>query len=173
MQGAPKDSNQYGTLAVAIIAPMSRGNVSISSADMAVQPLINPNWLTTKTDVEVAIAACKRAREVFATPEMRRVIIGEEIYPGSQYQTDEQILDIIRASFNTVYHAAATNKMGAFNDPLAVVNKKCKVYGTNNLRVVDASAFPFLPPGHPMATVCKCSSFPPLCECGIGFLCGL
>ena len=74
-------------------------------------------------------------------------------------QTDEQILAEIRLSFNTVYHASATNKMGQKKDSMAVVDSRCKVYGAKRLRVVDASAFPFLPPGHPMSTICKSPSF--------------
>ena len=43
--------------------------------------------------------------------------------------------------------------MGKADDPMAVVDTKARVFGVQNLRVVDASAFPFLPPGHPQATV--------------------
>jgi choline dehydrogenase-like flavoprotein len=45
--------------------------------------------------------------------------------------------------------------MGRINDAAAVVDSKGKVIGVQRLRVVDASAFPLLPPGHPVATVCK------------------
>ncbi|KAH8422507.1 uncharacterized protein LDX57_000261 [Aspergillus melleus] len=43
--------------------------------------------------------------------------------------------------------------MGTSEDPLAVVDSQRRVFGTSKLRVVDAEAFPFLPPGHPQATV--------------------
>lgn len=43
--------------------------------------------------------------------------------------------------------------MGKPDDPMAVVDTQCRVMGVQNLRVVDASAFPFLPPGHPQATI--------------------
>lgn len=88
---------------------------------------------------------------------MQEIIVGPEVYPGAQVQTDEEILDTIKLSFNTVYHAAATNKMGKKDDKMAVVDSKCRVYGVKRLRVVDASSFPFLPPGHPMSTICKCT----------------
>jgi hypothetical protein len=45
--------------------------------------------------------------------------------------------------------------MGRSDDPNAVVDSKANVIGVNGLRVVDASSFALLPPGHPMATVCK------------------
>lgn len=49
--------------------------------------------------------------------------------------------------------------MGTSDDPMAVVDSKARVFGVQGLRVVDASSFPFLPPGHPQSTVCKCSPF--------------
>ena len=135
------------------IAPMSRGDVSISSASMRDQPLINPNWLTNKTDVEVVIAGFKRLRNIFETSAMNPITIGPEYYPGANVTTDAQILQYIQKAFNTMYHAAASNKMGKPDDEYAVVDSKGRVYGTKNLRVADASAFPFLPPGLPMGTV--------------------
>jgi len=53
----------------------------------------------------------------------------------------------------TVYHASGTAKMGVKNDTMAVVDSNAFVFGTSNLRVVDASSFPFLPPGHPQSTI--------------------
>lgn len=157
--GAPHDTNQYGTFVAAIFAPLSRGDISFSSPDTIDQPLINPNWLTHSTDQQVAVAAYKRAREVFLTPVMQKVTVGPEIYPGTQVQTDEEILDTIRLSLITVCHAAAANKMGRKEDTMAIIDSKCRVYGVERLRVVDASSFPFLPPGHRMSTVCKCPFF--------------
>lgn len=45
--------------------------------------------------------------------------------------------------------------MGTANDTMAVLDSRARVFGTEGLRVVDISAFPLLPPGHPQATVCK------------------
>jgi choline dehydrogenase len=45
--------------------------------------------------------------------------------------------------------------MGPSTDPMAVLDSKARVYGVSNLRVVDSSSFPTLPPGHPMSTICK------------------
>ena len=152
--GAPNDGYNYASTIIALVAPLSRGNISISSANMADQPLINPNWLTDPADVQVAIAGYKRVRQLFATKALAPVLIGPEYFPGPSVQTDAELLHLIRQSLNTVFHAAATCSMGKTSDPKAVVDSKAKVIGVKNLRVVDASAFPFLPPGHPMATVC-------------------
>ncbi|TQV97279.1 hypothetical protein V2A60_000098 [Cordyceps javanica] len=149
----PSDGRQYATLLGALVAPLSRGNVTISSTSVRDQPVINPNWLADKGDQEVAVALMKRMREVWATPELRSVSDGPEFYPGEQVKTDEQILDNVRESLMTVWHPSCTCKMGKKEDPMAVVDSSARVYGVQGLRVVDASAFPFLPPGHPMSTV--------------------
>ncbi|RDW91659.1 glucose-methanol-choline oxidoreductase [Coleophoma crateriformis] len=151
--GDPGDGFNYATLAVALCTPQSRGNLTITSADTAVAPLINPNWLTDRADMEVAIAGFKRARQFWQSKAMQPFVIGQEAFPGSQVQSDVQIEDIIRKSFNTVYHAACTCAMGRSDDKMAVVDTKARVYGVQGLRVVDAAAFPMLPPGHPQSTV--------------------
>ena len=147
------DGYEYATLMAVNIVPMSRGNISISSANMKDQPLINPNWFTAQTDVEVVVAGFKRLRKIFETSVMKPVTIGPEYYPGKNVSSDAQILSYVKKAFNTMYHAAATNKMGKAADKYAVVDPKGRVYGTNRLRVIDASIFPFLPPGLPMGTV--------------------
>ncbi|CAD6583155.1 MAG: hypothetical protein ASARMPREDX12_001192 [Alectoria sarmentosa] len=59
----PKDGYNYATVATALIAPLSRGNVSIDTTKMSDPPLLNPNWLTHPGDVKLAIAAFKRQRK--------------------------------------------------------------------------------------------------------------
>lgn len=155
LTGAPEDGYQYATVAASIMAPMSRGNISISSADTADQPLINPNWLTHPTDQQVAVAAYKRIRAMWASEVMQKgVVIGQEYFPGLNVSTDAEILDLIRQSFNTVSHPTSTCKMGKIGDSSAVVDTRGRVFGVSNLRVVDASILPFLPPGMPQGTLC-------------------
>lgn len=149
----PVDGFNYATVAVALGAPLSRGSVSISAPDMNTPPVINPNWLTHPTDQAVAVAAYKRARTVFQN--MQSILIGPEYFPGANVTSDEQILRQVRQSFGTVFHASCTCKMGKSSDPMAVVDSKGRVFGVSGLRVVDASAFALLPPGHPQATICK------------------
>ena len=147
----PKDDYNYATIATALVAPLSRGNVSINSTKMSDPPLINPNWLTDPADVELAIAAFKRQRQVWS--QMSNLTIGEEQLPGPSVQSDADILHYIRESVSPLWHAAATCKMGNATDPMAVIDTAMRVYGVHRLRVVDASSFPFLPPGHPQSTI--------------------
>ena len=87
----------------------------------------------------------------------QNVDIGPEYFPGANVSTDAEILHLIRQSFNALSHPTSTCKMGKSNDTEAVVDPQGRVYGVKGLRVVDASSFPFLPPGLPMGTVCECS----------------
>lgn len=148
-------TGQYASIIGILVAPTSRGNVTIRSADTADMPVINPNWLETDTDQKVAVAAYKRARDVFRTQAMAPVIIGQEYFPGSEHETDSEILEIIQNTMMTIYHASCTCKMGIGSDRMAVIDSRARVFGVTGLRVVDASAFPILPPGHPQSTVCR------------------
>jgi choline dehydrogenase-like flavoprotein len=127
----------------------------LNSADTEDLPIINPNWLDDRADQEVAVAVFKRIRQAFQSKAMAPVVIGEEYDPGPQVQSDDQILEWIKNNVMTLWHAACTCKMGVSDDPMAVVDSRARVYGVQGLRVVDASAFPFLPPGHPQSTICK------------------
>ena len=149
----PLDGSNYATINTAIVAPLSRGNVSLQSASMLDPPLINPNWLTDPTDIELAIQSVHRQREIWAYLTSQGLTNGVEALPGANVTSDADILAYIQKSIIEVYHAAATCKMGAKNDSMAVIDSQARVYGTQNLRVVDASSFPFLPPGHPQSTI--------------------
>jgi len=134
---------------------------------MADPPVVDPGWLTHPTDQAVAVAGFKRARAIFQTDALKPVLIGPEYFPGAGLgvQTDEQILTHVRKSFGTVFHASCTCRMGKTTDAMAVVDSQARVIGTTGLRVVDASAFPLLPPGHPVATICESDlDFEPLLD---------
>lgn len=147
------DVRNYTAMAATVIAPFSRGNVTINSKNTKDHPVVNPNWLTDPRDVEVILAAFKRLRQLFKTKAMAPVLIGGEVYPGEDVATDAQILANIRRSADTVFHPACTCRMGNSSDSMAVLDSKARVFGTKGLRVVDASAFPKLIPGHPQGTV--------------------
>ena len=149
----PKDGYNYATMATALVAPLSRGNLSINSNSIEDPPLINPNWLTDSADIELAIAAFRRQREVWSILASYNLTIGEEQLPGPAVQSDTDILHFIQESLIQLWHASATCKMGLPDDSMAVIDSSARVFGVQSLRIVDASSFPFLPPGHPQATI--------------------
>lgn len=106
--GAPKTPYMYVSPSAALVAPLSRGNVTITSASMDDPPLINPNWLTHPADQELAVAALKRIRQLMNTDIVSEVIVGEELLPGRNVKSDSDILYSIRENGIQVFHAAAT-----------------------------------------------------------------
>lgn len=153
----PKDEKQYASIIAAIAAPQSRGSVSISSNSAADLPVFDPQWLTEQVDVDVAVAIYRRLRDIFDTEPVRSIRADSsstgEYWPGAGVSTDAEILDTIRTSVMAVMHASCTNRMGKATEETAVVDSLFRVIGVSGLRVVDASVFALLPPGHPQALI--------------------
>jgi choline dehydrogenase len=127
--------------------------VNITSNSTLDLPIVNPNHLSHSTDREVAVQAFKRARSFFKTKAMASVVV-EEVMPGANVTSDKDILQYIMKSSYQNWHASCTCRMGKKDDPMTVVDSRARVIGVKGLRVVDASSFALLPPGHPQSTVC-------------------
>lgn len=138
---------QYGVIASIVIAPSSRGNMTIQSSSNLDPPIINPNWIRDPVDQELAVHGYKAARRAWqAIPAGIR--IGQEVAPGTNVTTDEQLREYIINHVNPIHHATSSCAMGMKNNSMAVVDSKARVFGVRNLRVIDSSSFPFTPPGH-------------------------
>lgn len=129
------------TLHVCQLRPKSRGEIGLQSADPLQPPRIAPNYLDHPDDRREAIAAVRMARNIFAAPAFVG-INGGEVNPGETIQSDEDILNDIRARAETIYHPVGTCKMG--QDAEAVVDSELRVRGIDGLRVADASVMPTL-----------------------------
>jgi choline dehydrogenase len=79
--------------------------------------------------------------------------IERELAPGPNAVTDDELIDYIGKTHNTVYHPASTARMGAVDDPTAVLDARLRVKGVTGLRVADASVMPLLPAVNPNITV--------------------
>ena len=110
LSGTVTAPGQYATFGVALAAPLSRGNVTIVSADTMARPLISPNWLTSTTDQEVAVQAFKRARKI---AQESGIAISEAL-PGLAVQSDAEILNFLRETTVTIHHASVTCKTSHF-----------------------------------------------------------
>ncbi|MBN9065227.1 MAG: choline dehydrogenase, partial [Rhizobiales bacterium] len=73
---------------------------------------------------------------------------GEEIAPGANVQSDEELDDFIRAHVESAYHPCGTCRMGAADDRMSVVDPECRVIGVEGLRVADSSIFPRITNGN-------------------------
>ncbi|KAH1489306.1 hypothetical protein LV164_002717 [Aspergillus fumigatus] len=153
MTGDPSDGHNYATIATALVAPFSRGSVTLADASMNTPPVIDPQWLVDPTDVDLAFQSFKRQRQVWEVLVRMGIADAREAYPGEHVQTDSQIREYLAKSVIPVFHVAGSCKMGRKDDPLAVLDNTARVFGVQNLRVVDASSFPFITPGHPQAVV--------------------
>ena len=132
---------------VCIIRPTSRGSVHARSTDAKAFPKIIHNYLSTDHDRELAIEGFKLQRKIYQS-EVFKPHATYEILPGDSVQTDEEILEFWRNEGMSVYHPVGSSKMGAADDPTAVVDNELRVHGIDGLRVVDASIFPLLPSGN-------------------------
>ena len=132
------------------IGPMrspSRGAVTLRSAKPEDSPKINFNYMSTEKDWIDFRRGIRLTREIFAQ-EAFRPFVKHEIQPGFELQTDAQIDEFIRAHAESAYHPCGTCKMGAVDDPLAVVDPQTNVIGVKGLRVVDSSIFPQITNGN-------------------------
>lgn len=120
---------------------------------MTTPPLIDPSWLSHPADMDLAVQSFKRTREIWSILSKMGVAESVEYYPGANVTSDAQIREFVKESTRPVFHAACTCKMGKKRDSMAVVDSSARVYGVQGVRVVDASSFPLLPPGHPQSTV--------------------
>jgi len=132
------------------IGPMrsrSRGWVRLRSARVEDHPRIFFNYMSQPEDWEEMRACVRLTREIFAQPAFDRYR-GREMQPGAAVQTDAQIDEFIRQKVETAYHPSCSCRMGAVDDPGAVVDPQGHVIGMSGLRVVDASIMPSITTGN-------------------------
>ena len=127
--------------------PHSRGQLNIVSANPSQKPAIRFNYLQHEQDVQDWRDAIRLTREILNQPALDDYR-GDEIQPGVDVQSDEQIDQWVRQNVESAYHPSCSVKMGADNDPMAVLNADCQVRGVESLRVVDSSAFPSITNGN-------------------------
>jgi choline dehydrogenase len=124
--------------------PLSRGRLSLTSADPHVQPRIELNYFDHPEDMRRMVEGLRICWQVAKTPEVQALIDGVIGMEESDMSDNEALEKAVRASANTTFHPAGTAKMGPASDPHAVVDERCRVHGFDNLRVVDASVMPNL-----------------------------
>lgn len=136
------------------IGPMysdARGSVRITSADPRVKPALRFNYLSTEQDRREWVEAIRHARNILSQPAWDG-LNGGELSPGPEVETDEDILNWVAKDAETALHPSCTCRMGT--DELSVVDPDTmRVHGLDGLRVVDASAMPYVTNGNIYAPV--------------------
>ncbi|KAF4785387.1 GMC oxidoreductase [Colletotrichum scovillei] len=149
---SPLFGEGFFTLIAAIMHPLSRGNIHINPVNTTGKPVINPNYFAHEHDLEAAVQAIKYCRKI-ATTEPMRSIWENEYEPGLDVvQTDEQWKQFALNTTLSIFHPVGTCSMLPKEDG-GVVDSDLKVYGTSNLRVVDASVIPLLISAHVQTAV--------------------
>lgn len=133
------------TLGGYFMHPQSQGEITLQSADPAAPPRIVCNYLTAGADQAAAIALVRWIRRLAAQPALKSFIV-EELTPGPQVETDQEILAAFRQFGQTAFHVAGTCRMGS--DALAVLDPELRVRGVDGVRVIDTSIMPSLVSGN-------------------------
>ncbi|WP_421014927.1 GMC family oxidoreductase [Glutamicibacter creatinolyticus] len=152
-QGYPSTENGF-CLTPNVTHAKSRGTVRLRSRDFRDKPMVDPRYFTDPEghDRKVMTYGIRKAREIVAQSPMAEWA-GQELYPGQDVQSDEEIFDYLRRTHNTVYHPAGTVRMGADDDVLSPLDAQLRVKGVKGLRVADASVMPELVTVNPNITV--------------------
>ncbi len=132
------------------VGPMrskSRGAVTLRSADPADDPRILFNYMSHPEDWEDWRTCIRLTREIFGQDAFKP-FVKHEIQPGPDVQSDDQLNDAIREHVESAYHPCGTCRMGAADDPGAVVDPEARVIGVEGLRVADSSVFPRITNGN-------------------------
>jgi choline dehydrogenase len=145
--GEPLHRFNAFTASACHLRPTSRGSIHIESPDPLAPPTIAPNYLSTDYDRHVAANALRLTRRIVQAPALARYA-PEEILPGPQYQTEEELVRAAGEVGTTIFHPVGTCRMGSADDPLAVVDARLRVVGVAGLRVVDASVMPTITSGN-------------------------
>jgi len=133
------------TPSVCNLRPSSRGHVRIRSALSEQPPEISLNYLSTEEDRRVAVEGLRFTRRIMAADALRK-FSPEELKPGAEIQTEEELARAAGDLGTTIFHPVGTCKMGS--DAMAVVDDRLCVHGVKKLRVVDASIMPNIVSGN-------------------------
>ncbi|CAE6346970.1 unnamed protein product [Rhizoctonia solani] len=138
--GVPKANTSYMSLIAAIQHPFSRGNIHINSSDPLVAPRIDPNYFSKSIDLQTLVHTVRFGLKLSKTEPLASLIVARQD-PAPEVTTDNAIIDYVKASAATIHHPIGTAAL-APKELGGVVDVNLKVYGTANVRVVDASVIP-------------------------------
>lgn len=100
------------------------------------------------------VDAMRYARHLVAQSSLADFVM-EETRPGSEFETDEQLLDAhLKLGYGN-YHAVGSCRMG--RDQASVVDPRLRVRGIDGVRVVDTSIFPAMPSGNTNGPATACA----------------
>jgi choline dehydrogenase len=135
------------TLSPVHLRPEGRGTVRLKSPDPLAPPAIQFNFLASEYDFQALIYGTRLSRNIAAQPALKPFVM-EEVIPGAECESDDQLIEEIRVRGVTNQHPVGTCKMAPETDATAVVDPRLRVHGIERLRVADASIMPQVPGGN-------------------------
>lgn len=150
-QGDPLYGKGFTTVFAALMHPLARGYVHINSTDALAKPVYNPAFASNEYDLRALVELSKYIRRIATTAPFSEIWV-DEYEPGLNVTTDRDWEDFVRNNVNTFYHPVGTCAMLPRADG-GVVDSELRIYGTRNVRVVDASVIPVLLSAHPQTGI--------------------
>lgn len=143
----------YISIVAMLMHPFSRKIIHITSSDPEAQPTIDPKYLSHPLDMEMLTGAIEFTKVIAKTPPFADLLKpnGRQI-PSVKVDGREEAKRIVRERLFTAFHPSGTCAM-LQREKGGMVDSRLRVYGTANVRVVDASIFPIEPLGHLQSTV--------------------
>ncbi|KAJ7443731.1 hypothetical protein FB451DRAFT_1376659 [Mycena latifolia] len=154
LASAPGTNSSYLTLVAAAMQPFSRGSVHINSRNATLMPTIDVGYLKFGFDADIVTAGLKFMSTWTSTAPLSKMISSPNVPTSSQYQSDAALKEYVRDALIPFNHVAAAARVltdvELGTTPMApkqiggVVDARLKVYGLQNVRIVDAGIFPML-----------------------------
>jgi choline dehydrogenase len=144
--GYPPYAGNSTSIGVINLHPTSRGYVKLQSADPAIPPIIQPNFLQTSEDLEMQLEGYKLAIELINSRGMRDWVTDDAAIPGPDVDTREELIQAVRTYSQADFHAVGTCRMGT--DAYAVVDPQLRVRGVTGLRLASAAIMPSITSGN-------------------------
>jgi choline dehydrogenase len=149
-KGFEWDADPGMTFGAYPMRPESRGHILIRSPDPEGALDIDSNYLATEQDRADAVSTVRYIRKI-AGQDALRPFVREELSPGAEVDSDEDITRIFGEQGMRGFHVCSTARMGG--DEYSVVDPQLRVRGVQGLRVVDTSIFPAITSGNTNAPV--------------------
>ncbi|THV50780.1 hypothetical protein BGAL_0136g00090 [Botrytis galanthina] len=144
-------NDNVGLMSVAAMHPLSRGSVHITTDNPYVPPDIDPRYCSNPLDLQILTDALLFNNKIVNTNSMK-LLQPSPYYPFLPNSTPETLVPAIKSGLRTEFHGSGSTSMMP-REMGGVVDPDLRVYGTKNLRIVDAGIIPMLPASHLQAPV--------------------
>ncbi|CAO1613100.1 unnamed protein product [Sympodiomycopsis kandeliae] len=148
----PEPNKNYFSILTALQHPFSRGEIHITDSNPLTPPSIDPNYFSSKADLEVLAKGVEWCERIVSSPALSQYINKRQDPNPEKYKTSQDFQEFVKDTASTEYHHIGTCSMTT-KEKGGVVDEKLKVHGVQNLRVIDASIMPLMPSSHIVAVV--------------------